>query len=140
MRSAPTITFEARPSRLLLAGVVGMAALAVLAIWLSRLPWAVAAAASACVIVLVIVQARRMRKRTVQRVAWQSDDNWILVLDDDEQVQARLCGSRVLGPMIVLRFSWARTGRVALFLTPDNLDADLRRRLRMRLSAQTDSA
>jgi toxin CptA len=71
-------------------------------------------------------------------VGWHGDDRWMLALPGDTEVEGRLRAGRVLGPLIVLRLAWAPRGRAALALLPDNLDADTRRRLRMRLSASAD--
>ncbi|MBB6183417.1 hypothetical protein [Oleiagrimonas soli] len=74
----------------------------------------------------------------VRRVQWRADGGWRLALADDSDVEARLLGMRVLGGSLVLRLGWASRRRQALLLLPDNLDADTRRRLRIRLSAESD--
>lgn len=140
MRSVPSIAFEVRPSRLLAFTLGGIAALAVLAVLLSGMPWwarvplAIAVAAGATHAVW------RLQRPALAAVGWHGDDRWTLALPGDIEVEGHLCSGRVLGPLIVLRLAWAPRGRAALALLPDNLDADTRRRLRMRLSASADKA
>lgn len=140
MRSVPSIAFEVQPSRLLAVALRGIAVLAVLAVLLSGMPWwarlslAIAVAAGAARAVW------RLRRPALAAVGWRGDDRWMLALPGDTEVEGRLRSGRVLGPLIVLRLAWAPHGRAALALLPDNLDADTRRRLRMRLSASADKA
>lgn len=52
-----------------------------------------------------------------------------------QDAAATLASFRVIGEQAVwLRLSLAGQGHVALLLAPDNSDADIRRRLRMRLA------
>jgi toxin CptA len=138
MRSVPSIAFEVRPSRLLAVATAGIAVLAVLAMLLSGMPWwgrlplAIAAAAGAAHAV------RKLQRPTLTSVGWHGDDRWTLALPGDTEVEGRLRSGRVLGPLIVLRLAWTPRGQAALALLPDNLDADTRRRLRMRLSVSAD--
>jgi toxin CptA len=55
-------------------------------------------------------------------------------LSSHEDVPATLASFRVLGALVLLRFKTARHGTHTLLLAPDNSDADIRRRLRMRLA------
>lgn len=55
------------------------------------------------------------------------------------EVQGELSHARVFGSLIVLSMRWPR-GRAALWLLPDNLDADNRRRLRVRLATDGPTA
>ena len=57
---------------------------------------------------------------------------------DGNDGRAQLESFRVLGAWILLRLRAADGRRVVLLLTPDNSDADLRRRLRMRLAVQAE--
>ncbi len=140
MPSAPSITFEVRPSRLLATGVVLMALLAVVAVALSRLTWPVKLGAGTLVVLYAWHALRRLHRQPLAAAGWHGDDTWTLHLADDSQAQGHLCSGRVLGPLIVLRLAWGQGDSTALALLPDNADADTRRRLRMRLSAVSDNA
>lgn len=134
MRSAPAIGFEYRPSRWLarLLGVV--AALAMLAIascdgaWWWQLP-ALAGVAVACG-----RQWRQWRACPWIAAGWLRDREWTLRRVDGRDVSARLGSFRVFGALVWLRLTIPGERTLALLLAPDNADADLRRRLRMRLA------
>ncbi|HET6587446.1 MAG TPA: protein YgfX [Oleiagrimonas sp.] len=140
MPSAPTITFEVRPSRLLAATVTIMALLACAAVACSRLPWTFDLALCALIVLYAWHSLRRLKRQPLTMLGWHADDTWTLHLTGNRQVQGRLCSGRVLGPLIMLRLIWPQGGETALALLPDSVDADTRRRLRMRLSAMSDNA
>ena len=138
MRTPPAIGFECRPSRALAICIVVFAALAVLAIALSgltRLPGMI------LIVVAVGYGAAslwRFLHPHVLALTWRSDGSVSIRLatrgGDVEEVQGELRDARVLGFLIVLHLRWPR-GRTSLWLLPDNLDADTRRRLRVRLGS-----
>jgi toxin CptA len=138
MTSAPAIGFDYRPSRLPqgLLGVV--AALALLSIVLSGAPgglkWAFAAATAAA----VALTARRLARSAVAGVGL-AGDTWTLYRADRSDVVATLASFRVLGTCVLLRLRTADRVEV-LLLAADNSDADLRRRLRMRLATLRPAA
>jgi toxin CptA len=83
---------------------------------------------------------RQVRPR-VKALTWRADGTADITLRDSlveagRTVQGALGGARILGPLIVLALCWPPRGRAYLWLLPDNLDADTRRRLRMRLGAE----
>ncbi len=140
MSSAPTITFEVRPSRWL-AALVGLVALAAMvAVLASRLSWPLRLAACVAVAVYAGWSVRKLLRQPLRAVSWHADDRCTLHLADGRQATGRLLGGRTLGPLVVLRLTWPQGGATALPLFPDSLDADTRRRLRMRLSAMSDNA
>jgi toxin CptA len=70
----------------------------------------------------------------VREADWASDGIWILTLVSGEQVEGRLSPSTyVTASLLVLNFRCGRWRNRALVLLPDSLDADLLRRLRVRL-------
>lgn len=138
MPSAPTITFEPGPSRLLLTMVAAVALSAMLAVVLARMPWWLKIVLCTAVPAYAWHGLRHHLRQPVRHAAWQGDGTWVLRLADATEVHPRLAGARVLGPMIFLYFSWSGGGRTSLALLPDNADADTRRRLRVRLSALSD--
>lgn len=134
MTSAPAIGFEYRPSRLLRRMLILVAALAVLAVALSAL--------AAWLKLLLVATAslatwhalRRLATNPIAAAGWSADDAWTLRLADHEDVPATLASFRVLGAFVLLRLQTAERGVQVLLLGPDNSDADIRRRLRMRLA------
>jgi len=138
MRSAPAIGFEYKPSRTLSACIVMLTALAVVAIAMSGLPaWVsvlIAVAALAC----GAVALWRYRRPRVVALSWRSDGSVSISVAPRvggiKEVQGTLGDARVLAFLIVLHLRWPG-GRAGVWLLPDNLDADTRRRLRVRLGS-----
>lgn len=145
MKQAPSIGFTCRVSWLLVIAtlVVGLAAL--VAVQLVRGPallhhvlhLAIAAYAGAVI--------GGMLRPRVRALAWRADGSAEITLRDNlvesgRTVQGAVGSARVLGPLLVLTLSWPPRGRAHLWLLPDNLDADTRRRLRMRLGSEATGA
>jgi len=133
MTSAPAIGFEYRPSRLLRRVLVFVAVLAVCAVMLSALsPW-LKGALMLATSVLTWQSLRRLAEEPVTAAGWSADGGWTLRLTDHDDLPATLVSFRVLGVFVLLRLSTEQGTRV-LLLAPDNSDADIHRRLRMRLA------
>jgi toxin CptA len=141
MTSAPAIGFEYRPSpgyRFVLSGV---AALAVLALLLGALAWWVKLLFSLLVLVAAVRTVRRIAQSPVSAAGWAADDSWTLHMISHDDLPATLASFRVLGALVLLRLKTAKHGTHSLLLAPDNSDADIRRRLRMRLATlQSDES
>ena len=136
MRSAPTIAFEYHPSRALAAMIVALTALAAASIAMSGMPWPWMPASMIATTVYGAAALRRHARPRICALAWQGDGDVSLTLAERgamETGQGSLADARVLGPLIMLSLRWPK-GRAALWLLPDNLDADTRRRLRARLA------
>jgi len=135
MTSAPAIGFEYRPSRWLSRVLLLVSSLAVLAVATSALPWL---AKTVLVIAVSVALWRTLRRGSalpVQAAGWGRDGGWSLRMGTGEDVAATLCAFRVIGDKAVwLRLRVPGHAAVALLLAPDNSDADMRRRLRMRLA------
>ncbi|MGH8151385.1 MAG: hypothetical protein ACREPF_01455, partial [Rhodanobacteraceae bacterium] len=56
-------------------------------------------------------------------------------VDGPRETQGGVSAARVLGPLIVLTVRWPPRERAHLWILPDNLDADTRRRLRVRMAS-----
>ncbi len=141
MTSAPAIGFEYRPSRRLRQALVLVAALAWLAVALSALPAWLKRLLAAAVAMATWHTLRRLAAAPVTAAGWSADDAWTLHLADHQDMPATLASFRVLGVFVLLRLHTAEQGVQMLLLAPDNSDADIRRRLRMRLAAmQPDEA
>jgi toxin CptA len=138
MRSAPAIGFECRPSRSLSACIVVVTALALAAIATSGLRLWVNAILATGALVYGATALWRYRRPRVIALTWRTDGSVSIRLaqhaGQSEEVQGALQDARVLGFLIVLHLRWPE-GRAGIWLLPDNLDADARRRLRVRLGS-----
>jgi len=133
MTSAPAIGFEYRPSPGYRVALIGVAALAVLALLLCALAWWVKILLSLLVLVAAVRAVRRIAQSPVSAAGWGADDSWTLHMTSHDDLPATLASFRVLGALVLLRLKTAH-GTHSLLLTPDNSDADIRRRLRTRLA------
>ena len=134
MKSAPAIVFDYRPSRWLIAAVVAMTATGLATLMFSAMPlWArLVAAVLVCGYAAFSLQG--FRRNRVSRAAWYEAGHWRLVDNAGVEHLAELQTGIVRGNWIVLRLRRNDGPRVAIVLGPDNSDAELRRRLRVRLS------
>lgn len=138
MTQAPGISFRYRASPSLLAALAVVAVLAIAAVLIAGVPahWR----ALLCVLVGVMagMSTGRLLRPRVSSVAWRGDGTIELALnaapsEGTREVRAERLEGRVMGPLLVLALRWPSRRRAYLWLLPDNLDADTRRRLRMRL-------
>jgi toxin CptA len=134
MTSAPAIGFDYVPSHWLQRLLLVVAVLAVLAVVLCGLPLWLRLALVIVVMLATWLAHRRFATSTVAAAGWSDGRNWTLRMADHEDVPATLLSFRVLGPSVLLRLRTAERGVQVLLLAPDNSDADIRRRLRMRLA------
>jgi toxin CptA len=132
MPSAPAIGFEYRPSRTLQLAFPVMGVLAALTVLHGGLAWWIETPLIAAQAVWLVIERRRFRHSSVHAAVYHGDGSWALRLSGGASVEATLASHRALGGLMVLQFSW-EGGRAALLLLPDNLDGDMRRRLRMRM-------
>ncbi|HET6913011.1 MAG TPA: protein YgfX [Rhodanobacteraceae bacterium] len=139
MRAPPAIGFEYRPSRAISACVVVLTASAVLAIALSGLPRWLAITLIVLALGYGATALWRFLHPRVLALTWRSDGGVSIRRATRgggiEDVQGELREARVLGFLIALHLRWAPRGRASLWLLPDNLDGDTRRRLRVRLGS-----
>lgn len=140
MRAPPAIGFECRRSPSLIAATIAIALLAIAAVWISGLPYWLRMALPVFVAGYAGAMLGRILRSRVKTLLWRADGGVDLTLNDTltdglREVQGALQDARVMGPLIVLTLRWAPRERAHIWLLPDNLDADTRRRLRMRLGA-----
>ena len=138
MTSAPPIGFEYHGSRLLMVGLIVMAVLAIAAVIMAELPQLLRGTLLAVVGAMFGASFARLLRPRVRTILWRADGGVHLELRDTmfdtrREVSANLHVTHVLGPLITLKLRWLQRGRATLWLLPDNLDADTRRRLRVRL-------
>ncbi|HKV66338.1 MAG TPA: protein YgfX [Rhodanobacteraceae bacterium] len=145
MKQAPAIGFTSRASWLLVIATLVVGLLALVAVQLVRGPaWLHHVLHLAIVAYVAAVVAGMLRPR-VKALVWREDGTTDItlrdgVVEDGRTVQGAVGSARVLGPLIVLTLRWPPRERAHLWLLPDNLDADTRRRLRMRLGAEAAGA
>jgi toxin CptA len=139
MKSASAITFDLKPSRLLVAALLGIAALAMVSVWLSELRrWPLVAILLCAVIAVVVAWTAKSLLRTRWlRVGWNADSQWSLLDTHETTIAAQLLDWSALGLSLRLRLQTTAGETLIVHLMPDNLDRDTRRRLRVRLAQET---
>lgn len=143
MTSAPAIGFEYRPSRWVPRLLIAVTCVALLAMMLSGTPVFLKIVLAIAAIVTCGYTLHRLRL-PINAVGWASQSGWTLHGVDGADDPATLLSFRVMRGLVLLRLASQRYGTLTLWLLPDNSDADIRRRLRMRLavlqSASQESA
>ena len=137
MTSAPAIGFDYSPSRWLQRALIFVAALAVLAVIICALPLWIRLALTIAVLLATWQTHHQLVTSSVMAAGWGTELDWTVHMADNEDVSAELLSFRILGPFVLLRLRMVGRGVHALLLAPDNSDADIRRRLRMRLATLT---
>jgi toxin CptA len=138
MQAAPAIGFRYHASRLLLAAMLAMTLLALVAIWLSAAPGWLHLLLSGFVVACAGVAASNLLRPRVTTLLWRAEGDVDLGVAerrtrDQREAQGAVAAARIFGPLIVLTVRWPPRQRAHLWILPDNLDADARRRLRIRL-------
>jgi toxin CptA len=131
MKSAPTIAFDYRPSRIVAIAAATVAALALAAPLLSGLPLVLRAALALLALLAGLASIRRFLRPRLRRVA-HGATGWQLV-DGDEAREATLLSHARIGAFIALSWRLADGERRHAVLAPDNIDADTRRRVALLL-------
>lgn len=110
---------------------------ALIAVWLSGLPHWLHFALTFGIAGIVGAAFGKLLRPRVRSILWRADGGADLVLKDRpgdhrREAQGVIQAMRVIGPLIALTLRWPPRERAHLWLLPDNLDAETRRRLRMR--------
>jgi toxin CptA len=145
VRQAPAIGFTCRVSWALVIATLIVGVLALVAVQLMRGQTWLHHVLHLAVVAYVAAAVAGMLRPRIRALVWRADGTADITLRDGiveagRTVQGAVGSARVLGPLIVLTLRWPPRARAHLWLLPDNLDADTRRRLRMRLSAETTGA
>lgn len=140
MKAAPAIGFAYRASRGLILVTLAAAVLALVAVWLSGLPHWLHFALTLGIAGTAGAAFGNLLRPRVRSILWRADGGADLVLNDRpgdnrREAQGAIQAMRVMGPLIALTLRWPPRERAHLWLLPDNLDAETRRRLRMRAGA-----
>jgi toxin CptA len=140
MKSAPAIAFDYVPSRWLAAAIVAVALLALAAVAFAGVATWVKLALGCAVVGYTAHSLRRHLGASMRRVAWHEAGHWRISPADGDERTAQLRHAVVRGGWLVLILRTGSGERVALILGPDNSEADVRRRLRVRLARARDAA
>jgi len=140
MKSAPAIVFDYTPSRWMATAMIAVMVLAVAAVAASGVPlWSkLVLACLACGYDAYALRA--FLRATVRRAAWYEAGHWRVMDNDGIEHLAELHSGVVRGSWIVLRLRRSDGQPIAILLGPDNSDAELRRRLRVRLARIRETA
>ncbi|MBK6728755.1 MAG: hypothetical protein IPG63_16310 [Xanthomonadales bacterium] len=130
MRSAPSLSFEASPSRIAGALTLCITLMAMLAVAASGLASSAKLVLLALIVLAGSLQLRLRRGDPGPRCTLQSEGDWLLVLGTDE-TRAELQRSHDLGFLIALQFRSDGGRRIDLALWHDSIPAETRRRLRV---------
>ena len=139
MRTPPSIAFNCRVSRTLVAATIAVSLLAIFAVSVSGSPQWLRSTLAVLVVAFGSAALIRMFRRRIRSLLWRGDGGVEIrlrgsALEDEREVQGSVHSARVMGPLIVLALRWPPREHASLWLLPDNLDPDTRRRLRMRLN------
>jgi len=134
MKSAPAIAFDYVPSRRLAAAIVMIALLAMLAVAFAGVATWVQLALACTLVAYAAHALRRHLRAATRRAAWHEAGHWRIALVDGEERVAELRHAVARAGWLVLTLRAGNGERVVLILGPDNSDADVRRRLRVRLA------
>lgn len=139
MKSVPAIAFDFKPSHGIAMAITGMTLLATLAISLSGLsaPWKWLLAIMA--LVYGAWSLRRHLRPGAVRIA-RGEGGWLLVDSDGNEVPVVLVDHAHPGFLLMLGFRTDGGPIHRFVLTPDNCDAELRRRLLLTIAASRELA
>lgn len=133
MKSAPTITFDYRPSPIIGRAVALIGVAAVMAIGMSDLTVLLRLVLLLPAISICALALRRHFRPSIRRIAWRAS-GWTLLDTADQEHAAVLCGHSRLGRLIVLQFRYGLRRSFRPLITPDNLHPDTHRRLLLMLA------
>jgi toxin CptA len=134
MKSAPAIVFDYRPSQWLVLAIIAATAAALVALAFCAMPFWAKTATAVLACAYSATRLRQFRRNRVSRAAWHEAGHWRLADRAGIEQVAELESGVVRGDWVVLRLRGGDGRRAALILGPDNSDAELRRRLRVRLA------
>ena len=138
MKSAPAIAFDYVPSRWLAAAIVAAALLALVSVVLTGVSTWLKLATGCAVVAYAAHSLRRHLGASIRRVAWHEAGHWKIAHADGQERVAELQHAVARGGWLVLTLRAGNGDRVPLILGSDNSDADVRRRLRVRLARARD--
>lgn len=135
-KRSPLLLLQPRPSKAMVLGVFGLHALALVAVWLSALPWLASLGLTLVLVVSTRVALHALRQ--VRELQWGAGETWHLQLAGGRAVRAVLDAqaSRSLPWWTTLAFRLDGGGRLYCWLPRGSLPADGYRRLRVKLRVE----
>lgn len=127
MKSAPTISFDYRPSRTIAIAASIVVALALAAPFLSGLPLAMRVGLALLALAAGVASLARFVRPRLRRIT-HGEAGWRL-LGDEGLHEATLVSHARIGAFVAVSWQLAGGGRRHAVLAPDNVDADTRRRM-----------
>lgn len=126
------------PSPTLVASTVVVAILATAAVWMIDVRAWLRMPATVVVAIYAAWATLRLARPRVASLVWSGDGGALVRLRSTgagggDDVLGAVQDARAMGPLIVLTLRWPPRECAHLWILPDNLDADTRRRLRMRV-------
>ena len=134
MKSAAAIGFDYRSSHVFAACIVLVWLFALLAVAFCGLPAWSKAALGIVASLYAGWTLRDLLRPSCRHLLWHAAGHWRAHDVGAQEHVAELRHASVLGGLIVLSFRAASLGKASIVLLPDNCDADIRRRLRVRLA------
>lgn len=135
MKSAPSLSFELRRSRIAFMASIAIGLFAVVAAVLSGLPDGARIGLASVVAIAVARTLRELSTASISRCTLQNEGQWLISADGADH-SATLHRSHDLGFLIALHFRTDSGRRIDLALWPDAIPAETRRRLRVWLGRQ----
>jgi toxin CptA len=139
MKSAAAIGFDYKPSRVFAACIVAVWLLALLAVAQCGLAVWLKVVLALGASLYVASALRNFLRPPFRHLLWHAAGHWRAFDVGGHEHVAELRHATVLGGLVLLSFNVPSIGKASIVLLPDNCDADIRRRLRVRLArAQAD--
>ncbi|MEO7935265.1 MAG: hypothetical protein ABIR27_03320 [Dokdonella sp.] len=138
MKSAPSIAFDFSPSRGIAIAIAAITLLAMVAVLLGGFAMAVKLPIALGALLYGVCSLKRHLTPRVVRIA-HGTGGWLLVDGNGAEFPATLVDSVRRGFLLVLGFRQEEGSVQRFVLTPDNCDADLRRRLLLTIAASSHS-
>lgn len=130
MRSAPSLSFEPRRSRIALVLTLLIGLLAAGAVYASGMPAGPKIGLAAFIAIALALAVRTLAATSLPRCTRQAEGRWSIAFAGSEQ-SATLERSHDLGFLIALHFRTDSGQRIDLALWPDSIPPDTRRQLRV---------
>ena len=127
MKSAPTISFDYRPSRTVAMVAAIVVAAAMVAPLLSGVSLAMRVGLALLALVTGVASLARFLRPRLRRIV-HGASGWQLLADDTLQ-EATVVSHARLGSFVAVSWQLERGGRRHAVLAPDNVDAETRRRM-----------
>lgn len=139
MKSVPAIAFDFRPCRGIALAIAGITVLAVIAVVASGLALALKLPIAMAALIYGVLALKRHWRPKTARIA-RGEAGWLLVDGGGTESPVALVDHAQRGFLLMLGFRKDDGPILRFMLTPDNCDADLRRRLLLTVAASKDSA